>query len=172
MESNIIMTDIYDSPKDCIRTNSGIFVNVFNTDPDSLVIEDMAHALASLPRFGGHLNRHYSIAQHSVLAAMRASTPSKKGALLHDGSEAWLLDMPTPIKNNLPDYKSTEHKFMLVIADKFGFEYPLNKEIKQIDADLLQLEWENLVLTDNPDFNCWSQKKAKKMFLKMFYSLD
>lgn len=163
--------NIYDSPKDSIRTNSGVFVNVFDTDPDTLLIEDMAHALASLPRWGGHPNRHYSIAQHSVLVALRASKENKLGALLHDGSEAWLLDMPTPIKNKLPDYKAVEHGLMLVLGGKFGFEYPLHPEIKSIDNDLLNLEFKNLLLTDNLDFNCWSRKKAKKMFLNMYYSL-
>lgn len=163
--------DIYSAPKNCIRTNSGLFINVFDTDPDTITIEDIAHALSMIPRFGGHLNRFYSVAQHCVLCfnlAISYGTEYCLPALLHDASEAYLLDMPTPIKNNLPDYKTTEHKFMGVVANKFGFEYPLNPIIKKIDAEALQIEWDNLVVNDNHDFECLSHTHAKYEFIKIF----
>lgn len=166
------MSSIYDSPKDCIRTNSGLFINVFEPHPDMISIEDIAHALSSIPRFGGHLNRHYSVAQHSVAAALAAKTlEDRKAALLHDASEAYMLDMPTPIKSKLPDYKKYEDNLMRVIAEKFGFEYPLNPEIKRIDAELLQLEWENLVVYDNLEFDCLPKEDAKIAFLATYYEL-
>jgi hypothetical protein len=59
---------------------------------------------------------------------------------------------------------------MVMIADKFGFEYPLNQTVKEVDALMLQIEWENLVLDDTPLFQCWDHKKAKEMFL-MCYEL-
>ena len=116
--------NIFDAPKDTIRTNSGLYMNVFEPTLEMIRIEDIAHALASLPRFGGHLNRHYSVAQHSVMCAMRAATiEDKRAALLHDGSEAYILDIPTPIKAKLPDYKMYENNLMLKIAEKFEFEF-------------------------------------------------
>lgn len=66
--------DIHESPKGCIRTNSGLFINVFEPTKDVISIEDIAHALASIPRFGGHLNRHYSVAQHSVMCMMKLTS--------------------------------------------------------------------------------------------------
>ncbi len=157
--------------RDLIMTNSGILINVFDTNPDHLLIDDIAHSLANMPRFGGHLNRHHSVAQHSVMAAKFAKKEDKLAALMHDASEAFLLDMPTPIKNRLPHYKWYEHKLMLIIAGKFGFEYPLNHDLKVIDKDLLILEWDNMVEVDNAEFVSWTPKKAKKEFLKMFYKL-
>lgn len=169
---NTQMTKLEDYPANCIRTNSGAFINVFEATPDMILIEDIAHALSRLPRFGGHLNRHYSVAQHSVLAArFIKGKDNKKSALLHDASEAYLLDMPTPIKARMQEYKMHEHNLMIAIFDKFGLEYPLPPAVKKIDREMLDLEWENLVVNDNPDFKVWSANKAKKEFLRMFEKL-
>lgn len=164
--------DIHESPKGCIRTNSGLFINVFEPTKDVISIEDIAHALASIPRFGGHLNRHYSVAQHSVMCMMKlASLEDKKAALMHDASEAYLGDIPTPIKARLPEYKECEHNLMLMIADKFGFQYPLNEAVKEVDARMLQIEWETLVLEDSKDFDCWDHATAKQLFLRVYHEL-
>jgi len=162
---------IEDIPKDCIRTNSGIFMNVFSPEPDMFCIEDIAHALAAQPRFAGHLNRHYSVAQHSVLAARMAKKKNKLATLLHDSTEAFILDMPSPIKARMPEYKKFEGILMTAIADKFKIQYPFDKEVKKIDKIMIHLEWDNLVNHNNKKFKCWSQKKAKRKFLKMYYEL-
>jgi hypothetical protein len=81
--------NIFDAPENCIRTNSGLYINVFEPTPDMISIEDIAHALSFMPRFGGHLDKFYSVAQHSVYCSfMVESIEDKKAALLHDASEA------------------------------------------------------------------------------------
>ena len=166
------MNKIDDYPPNCIRTNSGSFINVFEPSSDMIKIEDIAHALSRLPRFGGHLNRHYSVAQHCVLATKRVKgLENKKAVLLHDASEAYLLDMPTPIKSKLEEYKKHEENLMMAIFDKFELEFPLNSSVKKVDREMLDLEWGNLVINDNPDFKCWTPNKAKREFLKMFNKL-
>jgi len=165
-------TNIDGAPEGSIRTSSGAFVNVFDTNPDTIKIEDIAHALSRLPRFGGHLNRHYSVAQHSVLCARLAkSKKDKKKALLHDASEAYLLDMPTPIKARMGEYKAYENKLMTVIFEKYDLEWPLNTNVKRIDRKMLLIEWENLAVNDNKEFECWNPNKAKKEFLKLYKEL-
>lgn len=169
------MESIHSAPKDTIRTNSGLYVNVFDTDPETLTIEDIAHALSMIPRFGGHLNRFYSVAQHSVLCfnlAIEYGFEYGLAALLHDASEAYLLDMPTPIKNGLPDYKKVEDRLMRVIAEKFGFEYPLNSILKKVDGNALYIEWENLVENDVLEFECLSHAEAKADFIKAFKFIE
>ena len=49
-----------------IRTFTGKVFDLKILDPDSICIDDIAHALAYTPRFGGHLPQPYSVAQHSV----------------------------------------------------------------------------------------------------------
>lgn len=160
-----------ETPKDCIRTNSGIYINIFAPTADMICIEDIAHAEAGMPRFAGHLNKHYSVAQHSMMAAQMVSKKNRLAALMHDSTEAYMLDMPSPIKARLPEYKVYEHKLMEVIAAKFGFQYPFDKEIKEVDKYLVNLEWDKLVANPDKTFKCLTQIQAKKEFLKMYYEI-
>lgn len=164
--------DIFDAPKDCIRTNTGLYVNVFEPTSEMICIEDIAHALASMPRFGGHLNKRYSVAQHSVNCCKAAlSLEDKKAALMHDASEAYMLDIPTPIKAKLPDYKKYEANLMSFIAKKFNFEFPLSEAVHAIDREMLLLEWENLVVNENDEFECWDHATAKAKFIELYNEL-
>ena len=43
----------------CIRTFTGIYVNVFEPTPEMICIEDIAHALSNQCRFSGHLPTFY-----------------------------------------------------------------------------------------------------------------
>ena len=163
---------IGESPKDCIRTNSGIYMNVFEPKASMININDIAHALSFMPRFGGHLNRFYSVAQHSLLCVNLATTlEEKKTMLMHDASEAYMLDIPTPIKNKLPEYKKYEATLMKLISFKFGFDFPMNETLMVVDAEALTIEWENMVVTDNKDFICLTPEEAKKQFLDKFKEL-
>lgn len=69
-------------------------INTFTPDPDTIFIEDIAHSLAQLPRFGGHCPVHLSVAQHCLTVAQLAQTDGNMPreavlwALLHDAHEA------------------------------------------------------------------------------------
>lgn len=165
------MEKLSDSPKDCIRTYSGLFMNVFDPKVEMISIEDIAHALANMPRWGGHLKRHYSVAQHSLLCCEMASAENKLAALMHDATEAFMLDLPTPIKAKLPQYKVYEDRLMAVIAEKFGIQYPFDPEIKIIDTHMLNMEWELLVQKNDESFKCMTAIQAKKAFLKQYNEL-
>ena len=156
--------------KDSIRTVSGRYIDFKNLSPDVIDIEDIAHSLSMQCRFGGHVPTFYSVAQHSVECSLRVSKPNRLEGLLHDASEAYMLDMPKPLKNLLPDYEKIEDELMSIIAQKYGFNHPLLKEIKTVDAELLQLEFDGAMLEKDP-FNCWTQQKAKTMFLDRYYEI-
>lgn len=157
---------------DCIRTFTGLYMNVFEPTIDMVCIEDIAHALSNQCRFGGHIPQFYSVAQHSILACKTAPNAHKRAALLHDASEAYLLDIPRPIKNRLANYKEIEDKLMRLLAEIFGFEYPLHKTVKEVDEYLLSLEWNALMLKSSTlSIECLSPYDAKKRFLTLFNSL-
>lgn len=154
----------------CIRTFSGVNINVFDVNPELIKIEDIAHALAHQPRFGGHLPFNYSVAQHSCFCESMA-TPSKKlKALMHDASEAYLIDMPRPIKKLLPDYIKAEENLMSVIAKKFKFDWPMCKLMEEIDDYALKYDWDNYMLNHNRNTKdvIWSPAQAKEEFIKRF----
>jgi len=135
--------------QDCIRTFTGKYINVFEPDPELIDIEDIAHALSHQCRFGGHLRHFYSVAQHSIVCCRQAQEGHQLAALLHDASEAYLLDIPSPIKKRLPDYQAIEARLQEAIEAKFGFT--VENHVKMIDALVLVHEYEALVLR-NPDY--------------------
>lgn len=154
----------------CIRTVSGIYINVFEPTEEMICIEDIAHSLSFQCRFGGHLPKFYSVAQHSLNCAYLIEDPKLKlAALLHDASEAYLLDIPKPIKNNLANYKEIENGLMWLIAEKFGFEWPLADEIKKVDEIMLQTEWDCLMLNRQPwEFKTQDTYSTAIEFIRMF----
>ena len=135
-----------------------------------ICIDDIAHSLSNQSRFGGHLPEYYSVAQHSFLCSQIVDPQFKLQALLHDASEAYLLDVPRPIKNRLSNYKEIEDKLMFLIAEKFGFKYPLEEEVKHADERMLRFEWERIMLNKPAPvtFDCWDPKFAKQKFLEVF----
>jgi hypothetical protein len=131
-----------------IQTWSGRSFDPFNPDPEVVCIEDIAHALANLCRFGGHCKRFYSVAQHSVLVSETVKDASlRMEALLHDASEAYLVDLPGGLKHQLPEYLKLEEIWIQAIADHF--QRPLlvthSKTIKEADNILLVTEKRDLM---------------------------
>lgn len=155
---------------DCIRTNSGQYVNVFATKPSTIIIEDIAHSLSHQCRFGGHLPYLFSVAMHSISVSYLVPKEHAFAALMHDASEAYLLDIPRPIKERMPEYKGIEHQLMQVIAYKFGFQYPLHDEVKKADNIALENEWKEIFLGGSIQY-IMPAARAKELFLQRFYEL-
>lgn len=159
--------------KDCIRTQSGIYVNVFNPTVDMINIEDIAHALSNLCRFGGHTRKFYSVAQHSILCSLYVHDAYKREALLHDAAEAYLVDLPSPIKRKMYDYQKIEKNLHEIIAQKFGLPYKISNDVYKADEIVLHLEWDSFVLDKNIlGIKFLSSSQAKKLFLKTFEELS
>ena len=151
-----------------MRTSSGIYINILDPKPEDFLIDDIAHALSQIPRFGGHMPEWYSVADHCVKCAVMAEA---KGydvfeALMHDASEAYLCDVVSPLKKVLPDYEKVEDNFMKAIASKFGFTYPLSPQIKEIDRLVLEYEWKIMVGEIFPPKK--SIEQGRRMFLNIY----
>lgn len=151
-----------------IRTYTGKIFNVFDPDPDMICIEDIAHALSNLCRFGGHTDDFYSVAEHSYRVLVEVPRALKLQALLHDASEAYLVDMPSPIKYYMPQYREFEDKLMHVIAGKFGFEYPLSDIVRRADKYLQQLEWERFIIKERYWWSPYTNEDAELLFLNHY----
>src|ERR1035441_7448066 len=72
-----------------IGTFSGLRFWPLDPDPDKILIEDIAHALAHQCRFGGHASKFYSVAEHSVHVSKLCAPKDALWGLLHDASEAY-----------------------------------------------------------------------------------
>jgi len=149
-----------------IRTYSGRFIDPFNPEPSDIRIEDIAHALSLQCRFAGHTKRHYSVAQHCLTVVGLVPKWDKLAALMHDASEAYLLDVPTPIKHRIPGYVEAENKLMKVIAERFGFAWPMPNSVKIADKYMLEWEWNAAVL--NPYSGALTPEEAERKFISLF----
>ena len=119
-----------------IYTFSGYQIDVLNPNPKHIFIEDIAHVLSLMPRFGGHTRKFYSVASHSIWVAKHLKEHKLEG-LLHDATEAYLVDIPRPIKPHLTNYKKIEDNLMNVIFNKFGLEFPLSSSLFTITDTLI-----------------------------------
>lgn len=129
-----------------ILTSTGKWFDVLKPDPSLIDIQDIAGALSKLCRFGGHCREFYSVAEHSILAAemMRqryANNPILiRWALLHDASEAYLVDIPRPAKRQLNEYIKIEDEIQRAVAERFCLPWPMPQEVHEIDHSILSLE--------------------------------
>ena len=122
-----------------IQTQSLRYFNIVDPQPDQITIEDIAHALSHICRFAGHTNKFYSVAQHCTIMSYHVTPMYALHALLHDAAEAFLGDIPTPLKQMLPEYKIIERRVEKVILEKFGITY-MPPEIKEFDTRMLVTE--------------------------------
>lgn len=152
---------------------------------EEVCIEDIAHSLAMTCRYGGHCNRFYSVAEHSVLIARwlqehYGELPAVvlKG-LLHDAPEAYLTDVPRPIKGSLVGYKEMEARLWKVIANMHGMSDLMPAEVHEADNRILADEMsQNMTLVD-PDYTdplgvtlqFWSPEQAEAEFLSTYWSI-
>lgn len=168
---------------DFIGTASGKSFHFLNPQEDEICISDISNALSNLCRYSGHVNKFYSVAEHSCILAdiVFMETGSKEqalSALLHDASEAYLVDVPRPIKPYLVGYEEMEHKVQSVILKKFNAK-PMNDFIKFLDCNIVRNEAEVLfdIIPDwvvhyqklqNINIICLSPIEAKELFLNRY----
>lgn len=130
-----------------VETLSGDPMDLLDPDPASIHIEDIAHSLGNACRFNGHTSSFYSVAEHSVLvscliARMTCSRDLVLAGFLHDAHEAYLGDIPTPIKRLLPGWERLVRGMDRSIAEHFGCDPDLfvSPEVELADRMALSME--------------------------------
>jgi 5'-deoxynucleotidase YfbR-like HD superfamily hydrolase len=106
-----------------IRTYSGLLFDVLNPVSSDIRILDIAWGLSGEGRFTNHTYFHYSVARHSLAVCERLKgTPYELGGLLHDASEAYLRDIPRPLKHAdfMSGYRRVEETLQNAIYEKYG----------------------------------------------------
>lgn len=155
----------------------------FNPDAPEVFISDIAHGLSNLCRFSGQSLEFYSVAEHSVLVAQAVSNKAYAlEALLHDAAEAYIGDVPRPIKARLPCYQELEERIMEAIVVKYGLTWPLPPSVVRADLQVLARERRALMRGEAGDWGldvqpaavtirCYRPKDAKIRFMETFYRL-
>ena len=156
-----------------IRTFTGKLVYPMDLKVGDICIEDIAHGLSRICRFAGHCAGFMSVAEHSVAVArivMTTDPGHALEALMHDASEAYLGDMPRPIKH-LPEmapYREAEERAERSIAEKYGLVFPWPQSVKDADRQRLFIEFESF--RDNPS-KAMTPDAAKGAFLATYRML-
>lgn len=152
-----------------VRTVTGQYVDFINPNPGTFNLEDIAHSLSQKPRFNGQLKSFYSVAQHCCLICDYLPTHLKADGLMHDAPEAYMADVPSPLKSLLPDYKDYEERIHFRMTEKWDIQYPIPKEVKEMDRFFLEKEWYGLMLrTAVFGHEMWSPEQAKQEFIYRF----
>ena len=140
-----------------INTRSGKRVDIENPDPMTIDIEDIAHALSFICRGSGNTNIFFPVARHCCYCAEEAKARGFSPAvilacLLHDASEAYMMDIPKPIKDNLlPQYRIYENALLDCIYRKFLGRSLTEEEaalVNEMDHTLLMYDLKYLLNID------------------------
>lgn len=165
-----------------ILTHSGKRFDPIAPTVDMIDIDDIAHALSHVNRFNGHSHVPYSVAAHSIhvmhlvqtLAGRQATPELLLAALLHDASEAYLCDIPSPIKPHLLGYAQIEANLQQVIADSVGLD-PANFSdplIKQADLIALATEKRDIMPAHTEAWACLAGVDPDRMALWRPHAID
>ena len=136
-------------------------------------------------RYAGHLTKFYSVAEHSVWVSKMCPPRHALWGLMHDAAEAYITDIPTPVKNCVPGIRDLEDFLLGRIAIRFNL--PTLKapvEVKEADVRMLMTEkeqfypgvdirdWEVLSKPYSGVFlDCFIPTVAERLFIARFNEL-
>ena len=89
-----------------ITTYTGKHFKPTDPNPELIDIPDIAHALSLICRGNGHVKTFWSVGQHCICCAKEAAARGLSdrmvlACLLHDASECYMSDVPSPFKKTL-----------------------------------------------------------------------
>lgn len=176
-----------------ISTCEGTRLYPFDVRHEDIEIGWIARALANTCRFGGHLKRFLSVAEHCVRASFLVPPEFAPHALLHDGSEGVLQDIVRPLKyeSDFYFYRELEDRVQRVVFERFGLQPEMPPEVKRVDDRLVATEARDLQHRMDPEWGRsinaegklekpnpypftirpWSPRLAHRKFLKRFGDL-
>lgn len=139
-----------------LETVSGKRVDIMNPDPATIDVDDIFWVLSRMPRFNGHSITliPYNVAQHSLFVAKTSIKLFEKNPIvgssktliglhgcLHDAAEAYLSDLPSPVKRHpelRPIFKAMENTLEAAIYESMCIPLPTPEEHRLVKhADLI-----------------------------------
>jgi len=154
---------------------------------EDVLIEDIAHALSNICRYGGHCREFYSVAQHCCMVADHMPEFHLEG-LMHDAAEAYLGDMVRPVKHDpsMRGFRVAEAKLEEIIVNVFDLDGSSEVQalIKEHDNRALFTERKFLLDHQSEEWTlkaepfpiaylvAWDSEYAEHQFLNRFYKLN
>lgn len=130
-----------------IETASGLFFDLAKPHPRDVALYDIAQGLSCTARYGGQASEFYSVAQHAYVVAQQLKRRNwpvsvQLAGLHHDDPEAYIGDIPRPLKSLLPEYRALEREVWRAIAEAIApFPLPIDSDaVKEADTWALSYE--------------------------------
>lgn len=158
---------ILDKPANLL-TASGQLIRLLDPQENTYDIHDIAQGLAYTCRFGGHTRGFYSVAQHCIEVSYLVPEEYALHGLLHDGVEAYIGDVPRPLKQLLPGYKAIELELEASLLQSFGLSPQVPFCVEDADRILLATEERDL-MPAHPDR--WALTKDVEPLAKRLHGL-
>jgi 5'-deoxynucleotidase YfbR-like HD superfamily hydrolase len=125
------------------------------------------------------------VAEHSVRVSRVVPAEHALWGLLHDAGEAYLTDLPRPVKSQpeMAAFPQWEDKLLEVIMRHFRQSWPMPESVRQADEVLLMTEARDLmapppapwsiIATPLPEtITPMSPREAEQAFLRRFEQLS
>lgn len=170
--------EFFSEGNNVIRTFTGKFVDPFNMTISDVDLEDIAHGLSNICRFGGQTTEPIPVLSHIYYGYQCICTedvlplPSDEEILhwlLHDATEAYIGDIPSPIKNRLYCFQTLEESLKKMILKHFGVKSEEPYLVKLIDEKMLRTEVFSIVSGKFPRLGksqTSNRKKLKKWYIE------
>jgi hypothetical protein len=170
-----------------IETYTGRQFRPLFPEASAISVIDIAHALSMQCRYSGHTKFHYSVGQHSCLLASYAEQVLKKSPieclqiLMHDAPEAYLVDMPRPVKQYMPEFRTWDHRINDCVREWYGVSHlPIPAFQDELDSRIIADERAQLMSDSGNDWGRdsenpldiiitpWTPEHTEKQFLTRY----
>lgn len=126
-----------------LQTVGGKFIWPLDPHVDEIDVESIARGLSTECRYGNQSPFPYTVAWHSVALSHVVPEKYAQAALIHDASEAFLKDIPRPIRRQEPFksmYEAIERRLLKVCFEYFGVDFALMDNDEFLFYDL-KISW-------------------------------
>ena len=155
-----------------ITTYTGKHFKPTDPNPELIDIPDIAHALSLICRGNGHVKTFWSVGQHCICCAKEAAARGMSNrmvlaCLLHDASECYMSDVPSPFKKTLPEYQEQEAYLLHLIYEKFlGSDLTAQEQAQLEEIDHVMLWYDLDGLLEKQD------EEPPKLHIELDYTVE
>lgn len=137
-------------PQNWFQSFTGRHIAVDQPNPEVVDINDIAHALSNLCRWGGHSNVFYSIAEHGIRLARLLPPDLKMIGLLKDAPKAYVGEAQRPLKRlpAMEGWRDLRDRWALAIGGAFALGQGIRFQpalVREYDERLTHAEKRDLL---------------------------
>lgn len=162
-----------------IGTYTGGNVHPLDPDPATIELPDIANGLANTCRYAGQCQFYYSVGTHSCYVSEELAVHGPRVqlyGLFHDAAEAYVSDVPRPIKREIETFQQIEDRILDAVWDRLGVPAPAESEWATVmdaddrlfhyEADTLLADFESPSVPDLPyELSTCSPEAVRERFL-------